>query len=138
LSKTNIALVLFIAILLLSIYAQIDIQSKYYPSHAIDADKLNEKPTNYFSLPNPDQYVLEAINSERFVDIRSLDDTQIDELINQYGTNNIEYNSTYYTVWIANVDSFPPFMLQVGILVGIVLSVSAIVVISLFQYCRIS
>jgi hypothetical protein len=74
LSITNLALVLFISMLCLCIYLQFDMQSKYYPSYAIIAENLDKKPTSYFPLMNPDNYVREAINSGGYVDFRSLDE----------------------------------------------------------------
>ena len=48
LSKADIALIFFTAILLLSVYAQIEYQTQMWsdtkPPYAIDADKLTEKP----------------------------------------------------------------------------------------------
>lgn len=133
---------LLTAILLVSIYAQIDYevekQTKYYPSVAVDVDKLNEKPAEYFSLPNPDQFVLQAIQTESYVDTGSLNGTQIDQLIMQHGTNNIEYKGSYYRVQIAAVDRFPPYLLQAGICyVGIIISISAVVILFIFRIRRI-
>ncbi len=90
LSKINLALIFFLAILLLSVYAQIayqtQVRSDYYPYYYIYANKLSDKPAEYFTLANPDQYVLRAINGESKINVR-YDDTQIDERIRQYGTN---------------------------------------------------
>jgi len=111
-------------------------QSKYYPSYNIRAEKLAEKPTSYFPLANPDNYVREAISSGGYVDFRSLDETSIDELTQHHGTNNIEYNGTYYKVGIVAVDRFPPSSLPPILLAGIVFSISAIVCIGLFKAVR--
>ena len=136
LSTTNLALILFISILCICIYAQFDMQSKYYPSYAINAEKLDQKPTSFFPLANPDNYVREAINNGVNVDFRSLDDTTIDELTQHHGTNNIEYNGTYYKVGIVTVERFPPSALLPILLAGIVISISAIVSICLFKATR--
>lgn len=139
LSKANMALIFFLAILLLSVYAQIayqtQVRSDYYPSYAIHADKLADKPAEYFTLANPDQYVLKVINGEERYVIVHYDDTQIDEIVRQYGTNNIVYNGSYYTIGIAYVDSFPPTILP-HILAGFVISILAIVIISIFQVVK--
>jgi hypothetical protein len=111
-------------------------QSKYYPSYAINAQKLDQKPTSYFPLANPDTYVHEAINSRGYVDFRSLDETSIDELTQHHGTNNIEYNGTYYKVGIVAEERFPPSSLPPIILAGIVISISAIVSIGIFKITR--
>jgi len=60
--------------------------SIYHPTYSIDATKLNDKPSNYFVLDNPDRYVLEAISNQHSNVFDSLDFTQIDELTDDYGT----------------------------------------------------
>ena len=104
------------------------------PSYAIDADKLTVKPEKYFMLLNPDQYVLKVINGEPYVFVH-YDDTQIDELLRQYGTSNIEYNGSYYKIGIAFVDAFPPPTLPY-ILAGLVISILAIIILSIFQVVK--
>ena len=137
LSRANIALILFIAVLLLSIYAQIayqaDIPSKYYPEYYVRADNLTVKPEGYFTLSNPDQYVLRAINGES-VFVRQAD-TQIYDLEMQYNTNKVEYNGSYYTIWVAFVESFPPPTLPY-ILAGFAISVLGIVAIAIFHVTK--
>jgi hypothetical protein len=139
LSKANIVLIFFAAILLLSVYAQIQYQTQMWsdtePSYAIHADKLTEKPVKYFVLSNPDQYVLKVIDDKENYVIVHYDDTQIDELTRQYGTNNIEYNGSYYTIGIAFVDAFPTPTLPY-ILTGFVISISAIIILSIFQVVK--
>ena|SRR5665647_643317 len=126
--KTKIALLLFTVTLLLSIFALLVIQSTYHPSYFVKADKLEQKPANYFSLPNPDQYVIEAIQKpDKGIAIGSPDVSQIDEITGDYNTNNIEYNGKYYRVGVIIGDSFPPFMLPQTILAMIVISISALV-----------
>jgi len=138
LSKTNLAFIAFTAILLLSIFAQIYYQTQMWsgvePSYAIYADKLTEKPADYFKLTNPDQYVLNAINGESNV-YAHYDDTQIDELTRQYSTNNIEYNGSYYSIGLAFVDAFPPPTLPY-ILAGFAISILGIVVIAVFHVIK--
>jgi hypothetical protein len=135
-SKANLVLVVFIAILFLSIYAQIDMQARYYPSYAIYADKLDEKPTDYFPLPNPDQCVLEAMNSQSYVYISSPDDTQIDDLIESHDKSIIEYNNTYYGVGFLFDDGSPPAGLALAVSAGITISASAMVIICLFRAAK--
>src|SRR5665647_1386211 len=139
LSKANISLIFFTAILLLSVYAQIQYQTQMRldtePSYAIQADKLAEKPVKYFVLSNPDQYVLKVIDGEESYVFVHYDDTQIDELTRQYSTSNIEYNGSYYTIGIAFVDAFPPQTLP-HILAGFVISIFAIIILSIFQIVK--
>jgi len=133
------ALIFFLAVLLLSIYAQIQYQTQMWsdtePSYGIHANKLTEKPVKYFVLSNPDQYVLKVIGDEENYVFVHYDDTQIDELTRQYGTSNIEYNGSYYTIGIAFVDAFPPSTLP-HILAGFVISILAIIILSIFQVVK--
>ena len=137
LSKANMALIFFLAVLLLSIYAQIQYQTHKWsgiePYYQLDADKLNDKPQNYFTLTNPDPYVLKAINGEYVYP--NYDDTTIDELIRQYQTSNVEYNGSYYSIGLVFVDAFPPPTLPY-ILAGFALSILGIVVIAIFQVAK--
>ncbi len=137
LSKANMVLIFFIAVLLLSVYAQIafkaSIQSNYYPQYGIRAESLTVKPEKYFTLSNPDQYVLRAINGEEVV-VRQID-TQILNLERQYGTSNVEYNGSYYSIGIVFVDAFPPPTLP-HILAGFVISIIGLVVIAFFQVAK--
>jgi len=47
--------------------------------------------------------VLEAISTQKLVFV-NYDDTQIDELIQTYDTNNIEFNNNYYEINFLSVD----------------------------------
>ena len=137
LSKANMALIFFLAILLLSVYAQItfkaSIPSNYYPQYYVRAESLTVEPEKYFILTNPDQYVLRAINGEDVV-VRQID-TQILDLERQYGTSNVVYNGSYYAIWIAFVDAFPPPTLP-HIIAGFVISIIGIAVIAIFQVTK--
>ena len=104
-------------------------QSTYHPSYWVKADKLEQKPANYFSLPNPDKYVLEAIQKpDKGIAISSPNVTKIDEIAADHNTNNIEYNGEYYRVGIIVGDNFPPFMLPQMIIAVIAISILAIVI----------
>lgn len=137
LSKANMALIFFIAILLLSVYAQIafkaTVQSNYYPQYGIRAESLTVKPEKYFTLSNSDQYVLRAINGEDVIARQT--DTEILNLVRHYGTSNVEYNGSYYSIGIVFVDAFPPPTLP-HILAGFVISIIGIVVIAIFQVAK--
>ena len=123
-------MIFFALTLILSIVGIFAMVSIYHPTYAVYATKLNDKPTNYFVLNESDRYVLEAISMEHSRVFNSLDFTQIDELTNNYRTNNIEYKSNYYSIAILYGDSFPPFMLPQALLAGIAVSTSAIVIIT--------
>jgi hypothetical protein len=65
----------------------------------IIAHKLYQRPVQYFSLSNPDAYVLEALsNPGKPVYPHFFDKTQIDELVQAQGVNNVEFNGNYYRV----------------------------------------
>ena len=120
---------------MLSVYAQIEYQSEMrWGTSAIYAEKLSDKPANYFVLSNPDQYVLKAINGES-PEIHHNDNSQIYELITQHGTNNIEYNGSYYKIDIIIIDRFIAPTLP-HILAGFVISILGIVGISTFHVLR--
>ncbi len=108
--------------------------SNYYPEFYIHAEKLTTKPEQYFILSNPDPYVLRAINGEQNL-LAPQRETQILDLEEQHKTSNVEYNGSYYAVWVAFVDAFPPPTLPY-ILAGFALSVMGIVAILIFHVAR--
>lgn len=67
------------------------------PKPVMVAEKLSNKPEEYFVVTDADPVLLQAIShlgeSVRF---NSLDETEIDDLRDQYGTSNIEYQNNYY------------------------------------------
>jgi len=71
---------------------------------AIEAHVLLGTPEKYFSLDNPDFYLLEAISNPEKLVFVNLDDTQIDEMIQTNGINNIEYKNNYYEIQLLSVD----------------------------------
>jgi len=72
----------------------------------IIAHDLPEKTQSYFAFENPDPYVLEAIsNPGKPIYIHYFNYTQIDEMIESYGTSNIEYNYHCYNVDLVYTDS---------------------------------
>ena len=88
-------------------------------------------PTKYTIMDNPDSYVLQAINSpSHYIEISSPDDTQIDELTSLYNTSNFECNGSYYNIAVVVGDKFPPAGLPMLPLLGITVSIVALVVLS--------
>lgn len=135
-SKTTLALVFFALALILSIAGMFVMVSIYHPTYAIYATKYNDKPTTYFAIDSPDRYVLEAISNGHSSIFNSLDCTQIDELTKEYLSWNVEYHSNYYSISILYGDNFPPFMLPQVLLAGIVVSITAIVIISFYKAAK--
>ena len=69
------------------------------------AEKLEDKPEKYFVVTNADPVLLQAISHPgEPVPLHSSDETEIDDLIGQYGTNNMEYQNNYYSVVILMVE----------------------------------
>lgn len=129
LSETNLALVFFTLMLVVSIGGMIEMQSIYHSSYVIYASKLNEKPDNYFVWENPDSYVLEAISTQNYVHIGSPQDTQLDELISTHGSI-IEYNGDYYSIGCLFDHNPVPAILTVESLLGIVVSALSIAIVA--------
>ena len=107
-TRTNAAIIALIAIMGLSAFTLIYIPARYHPTYAIQAERLTEKPDTYFYLENPDVYVSQAIsNPQESVIINSFEDTQIDELIEEHNTSNIQVSDSYYQIGIMYGDNFP-------------------------------
>lgn len=111
------------------------------PYTQIAAYRLEDKPEKFFAITDADPALLEAISkpAER-VRVNALDDIQIDNLINQYMTNNLEYQNNYYRIDIAMVDNVSPVtVLVIPALIGLVVSTILLIaliglkVVSLFQ-----
>lgn len=108
----------------------------YYPSYSIVSDRLNGKPSNFFILETPDKYFLESLSKNYSSRFLSLQETQIDELTISYNTNNLEFNGVYYRVYVSVGDNFPPIWLIPLLLLGISLSIPAIVILSILTVRR--
>lgn len=98
--------------------------------NALKAEKLLDKPEKYFVVTNTDPALLQAIShSGEYVSLHLLDETQIDELIGQYGTSNIEYQNSYYIIRILYVEPSQIYALELwmsifGFVVSTVLLIS--------------
>jgi hypothetical protein len=119
------------------------VQAVYQPQYIIKADKLAEKPESYMHLENPDAYVSQAISSQDGVLLHSLDDTQIDELINQQTrenrTSNFQVNGNFYQIGILFGDKFPPAGLSFLFLISpiiLILAVVSLIVIATFKFAK--
>jgi hypothetical protein len=77
----------------------------------IVANELPEKPQSYFTLENPDAYVLQAIsNRGQIVFVGNSDKTQIDEEIHAHGGNQatFEFNNHYYSLGLGSATPTEP------------------------------
>jgi hypothetical protein len=135
-TTTKIALVCFCLMLCLSVVGLMVAPIFYYPSYSIVSDRLNGKPSNFFILETPDKYFLESLSKNYSSRFLSLQETQIDELTISYNTNNLEFNGVYYRVYVSVGDNFPPIWLIPLLLLGISLSIPAIVILSILTVRR--
>ncbi len=73
------------------------------------AEQLHAKPDDFFVVTDPaDPILIQAIsNPKQSIPIQSYDETEIDELIQEHDTNNIEYHGNYYFVGFLNVERIP-------------------------------
>ena len=139
-ASTKTAVIVLITIIGLSAFVLIYIPARYHPTYLIQAERLSQQPDTYFYLENPDAIVSQAIsNPEEFVTIYSLEDTQIDELIDEHNTSNIKVDDSYYWIGIVFGDNFPSLFesyLYLISLAALPLSVVAIIVLILFKIIR--
>jgi hypothetical protein len=74
---------------------------------ALKAEELTEKPDKFVTLTEPDPFVLEAIsNPGKTVIVGSWEDSEFDEIVSMYETNNVKIDSKYYRITIYSVDIF--------------------------------
>ncbi|MEM2130518.1 MAG: hypothetical protein QXZ70_07980 [Candidatus Bathyarchaeia archaeon] len=137
---TKTAIIALLVIIGLSAFVLIYIPARYHSTYAITAERLTEKPDTYFLLENPDVYVSQAIsNPQEFVVINTFEDSQIDELIEEHHTNNIQVDDSYYEISIIYGDNFPS-MLEYYLywisLAALPFSVVAIFILILFKVIR--
>jgi len=83
------------------------------------AEKLTEKPDVYIPLTEPDHYVLQAVSSPgEFVLVGAWGNSEFDEMVETYGTDNVEIDSNYYQIQVYSKDSFFGGILFILSLVG--------------------
>jgi len=79
------------------------------------AVELSEKPERYMVLTEPDRYVLEATsNPGEWVFVGGEENSDFDELVSTYQTNNVEIDGRYYRINMYIRDLFFPPILFVG------------------------
>jgi hypothetical protein len=71
------------------------------------AERLTETPEDYIPLANPDPYVLQAVaHPGDEVVVGAWDNSEFDELVRSYGTNNVEINGEYYRIHVYSKETF--------------------------------
>lgn len=139
LANTKMALIALTILALLSATALIVIPTQHYGFYFVKAESLSQQPDSYFALENPDAVVSQAIsNTQESVTVSSLEDTQLDEMIDEHNTNNVQVNDSYYEIRIGVGDRFPVIepMLYLMSLFTLPLSLTAIAIITLLKVRR--
>ena len=127
-SRTTWALVFFALLLIISVAGLFVVASVYHPSYFMNATRLTQTPDQYVLLENPNNYVLQAINNaDHSIEVKAFEDTQIYGLASSHNPLNLEYEGNYYQIGFAIADSFPPPGLTLLLLAGIVISIMAVV-----------
>jgi len=73
------------------------------------AEELSEKPNKYIVLTQPDPYVLEATsNLGKEVFVGRSENSEFDDMVSTYETNNVEINGKYFYITIYISDFFFP------------------------------
>ena len=139
LANTKRALIALTILALLSATALIVIPTQHYVFYFVKAESLSQQPDAYFALENPDAVVSQAIsNTQETVTVYSLEDTQLDEMIDEHNTNNVQVNDSYYEIRIGIGDRFPVIepILYLTCLFTLPLSLASIAIITLRKIKR--
>ena len=73
---------------------------------AFEAEKLTEKPDVYIPLTEPDPYVLQAVsNPGEEVVVGARGNSEFNEMVDTYGTNNVEINGNYYQIHVYFIEN---------------------------------
>jgi hypothetical protein len=103
--KYRVALVLLT--LLIVLFAALHVEAMFTMftgGIGLDVDKLEGKPEKYIVVTE-DPLLSKAVEQlSKDVNFNSLGETQLDDLIAQYGTNNIQYRGSYYSIRMVNWD----------------------------------
>ena len=102
------------------------------------AEKLSNKPEEYFVVTDAEPVLLQAISHlGEPVSLHLLDETEIDDLINQYGTSNLEYQNNYYWVGILFVEPLEIYsQISWMSLFGLVVSTALLVSLAILKGLR--
>ncbi|MCX8153260.1 MAG: hypothetical protein N3E52_02375 [Candidatus Bathyarchaeota archaeon] len=103
--QNKVVPILLVTMINFSAFVLVYVPARYHPIYFIAAERLSQPLKAYFILENPDTVVSQAI-SHGNVTLYSLEDTQIDKLINAHNTGSIKVKNSYYSVKIAVADKF--------------------------------
>jgi hypothetical protein len=106
--KTKIAAVTLCLIIAHSVFMLLYVPAAYHATYMVVAEEYTQKPENVYHIDEPDALVSQAVKDHRSSTFLTLEDTQIDELIAQYDTNNFQVNGNYYQIQISSTRTFPP------------------------------
>jgi len=112
---------LIVITIILSVLTTVEVLLLPYGSFGLVfiAEELNEKPSRYISLIEPDSYVLRAVsNPGEEVVVGSWENSEFDDLSSSYGTSNVEINGKYYVIHQYSKDPRPFLLDFLLLLVG--------------------
>jgi len=106
------------------------------PSLDMVADKLENKPEEFFVVTDADPILLQAISHlGEPIRFSSMDETRIDDLTDKHGTNDMEYQNSYYRVRIAvgdRVTLLGSILMWIS-LIGLVISTILLISLAIFK-----
>jgi len=126
------------AVMVVCAATMISVSSVELNFNALVTEKLASKPEEYFVLTDADPALLQAISHPgETVPLHLLDETEIDDLMEQHGTNNIEYQNNYYSIGILFVEPSGIYRDVFWMsLVGFVVSAAFLVSLAIFEGLR--
>ena len=111
-TKTKIPILFFLVAIVLLVATIVAVAGISFPRSfgygmALMAEELTEKPDKYIPLTEPDPYVLQAVsNPGEDVIVGSWEDSEFDEMVSTYKTNNVEIDGRYYRINVYSIDVF--------------------------------
>jgi hypothetical protein len=109
LAKNKFALILLVIVLISSIIANglvtNYILSEFAPSHNIEAIELDDKPTEFIPYIFLEPYgIQEVFDENSSLKISYVVFLEINKLIKNYDTRNVQFGSNYYRLYFSFVD----------------------------------
>jgi len=107
LTLTFIVVAIVLLVVMVVAVAGISLPKSFGYGMSLVAEELTEKPEEYILLVEPDPYVLQAVsNLGEEVVVGAWEDSEFDEMVSSYGTNNVEIDGKYYRIQVYAIDAF--------------------------------
>jgi hypothetical protein len=117
-------MIFIVVAVVLFVFTIVDVVALSYPKWfsyglVFVAEELAEKPDKYISLTEPDSYLLQAIsNPGEEVVVGSWENSEFNEMVETYRTNNVEVDGEYYHIHLYSKENFFWGMLLLLLIVG--------------------